>query len=118
MGYEERGFTPHNISRLDSRSFRPDLIHQEVHPILASRETTGHLGHTGIRYIQVQINKGTRLQPEVPFGLMLNIYLHSLIGKLDNAKRDGNNVQPRFHIYSNNQAIPNQKTFKRIVCET
>ena len=53
MGYEERGFASHNISRLDSRSFRPDLIHQEVHPILASWETTGHLGHTGIRYTQL-----------------------------------------------------------------
>ena len=118
MGYEERGFTSHNISRLDSRSFRPDLIHQEVHPILASWETTGHLGHTGIRYIQVQINTGTRWKPEISFGLRLNIYLYSLIGKPDNTKIDENKVKPRFHIYSNNQAIPNQKTSTRIVGET
>ena len=93
MGYEERGFALHNFSRLDSPSFRPDLIHQEVHPILASRETTGHLGHTGIRYIQVntgQTNTCTRCQPEVSFGLSLNIYLHTFIGKPDNTKMDEN----------------------------
>ena len=30
------------------------------------------------RYIQVQMNIGTRWQPEVSFGLRLNIYIHSL----------------------------------------
>ena len=122
MGYEERGFALHNISRLDSPSFRPDLIHQEVHPILASRETTGHLRHTGIRYIQVhtgtdkyryQMATRSFIWPQAQY-----IYLHSSIGKPDNTKMDENKVQPRFHIYSNNQAIPNQKTSKRIVGET
>ena len=122
MGYEERGLAPHNICRLDSRSFRPDLIHQEVHPILASRETTGHLRHTGIRYIQVhtgsdkyryQMATRSFIWPQAQY-----IYLHSSIGKPDNTKMDENKVQPRFHIYSNNQQsqirkLPNGLLVKR-----
>ena len=50
LGYEEGGFAPHDFSRLDNCRLHPDRFCQEVHPIFASRETIGHLGHTGKRW--------------------------------------------------------------------
>ena len=68
--------------------------------------------------IQVSDNYRYQMATRISFGFRLNIYLHSLIWKPENTKRDENKVQPWFHIYSNNQAIPNQKTFQWIVGET
>ena len=49
LGDEEGSLAPHHLSRLHCHCRHPHRLHQEVHPLPASRQATSYLRHTGGR---------------------------------------------------------------------